>query len=197
VNGDLASRAPTVTVDAGALSGSVDTASGILVFRGIPYAAPPVGDRRWRAPAPLEHWSGVRAADRLGKNCVQAQPYSDIDPFAAGVSEDCLYLNVWTTGLDAGAKRPVMVWIYWRRLQRGLRWRGAAQRGASRAERRRRRQRSTIGWAHSGSLHIRRSPRRPAVARATMAFSIRSRRCSGSSATSRNRWGSFSRHDLR
>ena len=112
VNGDLASRVPTVTVDAGALSGAVDTASGVLVFRGIPYAAPPVGDRRWRAPAPLEHWSGVRAADRLGKNCVQAQPYSDIDPFAAGVSEDCLYLNVWTTGLDAGAKRPVMVWIY-------------------------------------------------------------------------------------
>ena len=111
MSGDLvASPAPTVTVDVGALSGSVDT-SGVLVFRGIPYAAPPVGDRRWRAPAPLDHWNGVRAADRLGKNCVQAQVYSDIDPFAAGVSEDCLNLNVWTTSFD-GAKRPVMVWIH-------------------------------------------------------------------------------------
>jgi para-nitrobenzyl esterase len=113
MSGDLlSSRSPTVAVDAGKLSGAVDTATGILVFRGIPYAAPPVGDRRWRAPAPLAHWSGVRAADRLGKNCVQGQVYSDIDPFAAGVSEDCLYLNVWTAGLDAGAKRPVLVWIH-------------------------------------------------------------------------------------
>jgi para-nitrobenzyl esterase len=54
----------------------------------------------------------VRAADRLGKNCMQVQVFSDIDPFTAGVSEDCLYLNVWTTGADASAKRPVMVWIY-------------------------------------------------------------------------------------
>jgi para-nitrobenzyl esterase len=106
------SASPTVTVDAGSLAGSVDGSSGVLVFRGIPYAAPPVGDGRWRAPAPVATWSGVRAADRLGKNCMQGQPYSDIDPFVAGVSEDCLYLNVWTTGLDAGAKRPVMVWIY-------------------------------------------------------------------------------------
>ena len=107
-----APTAPTVTVDAGSLSGSLDSASGVFVFRGIPYAAPPTGDLRWRAPAPLAHWTGVRAADLLGKNCVQAQVFSDIDPFAAGVSEDCLYLNVWTTGVDASAKRPVMVWIY-------------------------------------------------------------------------------------
>lgn len=112
VSGDvLAPRTPTVSIDAGSLSGAIDS-SGVPVFRGIPYAAPPVGDLRWRAPAPLSHWTGLRAADRLGKNCVQAQPYSDIDPFAAGVSEDCLYLNVWTAALDANAARPVMVWIY-------------------------------------------------------------------------------------
>ena len=65
MSGDLSvSRAPTVKVDAGVLSGSVDT-SGVLVFRGIPYAAPPVGDRRWRAPAPLAPWNGVRAAVTL------------------------------------------------------------------------------------------------------------------------------------
>ena len=106
------SVAPTVTLDAGAVSGSVEPASDVLVFRGIPYAAPPTGERRWRPPAPVAHWSGVRAADRLGKNCMQPQVYSDIDPFAAGVSEDCLYLNVFTGGLDASAKRPVMVWIH-------------------------------------------------------------------------------------
>ncbi len=103
------SGAATVTTDAGSLAGAVD-ASGVLIFRGIPYAAPPVGDLRWRAPAPVVHWSGVRSAERLGKNCMQDQLYSDIDPFAAGVSEDCLYLNVWTTNVNA--KRPVMVWIH-------------------------------------------------------------------------------------
>src|SRR5215510_6540056 len=110
---DLAQpTAPTVTIDAGPLAGSVDSSTGVLVFRGVPYAAPPVGDLRWRTPMPAAHWTGVRAADRLGKNCVQAQIYSDIDPFAAGVSEDCLYLNVWTTALGTSVKRPVMVWIY-------------------------------------------------------------------------------------
>ena len=111
MTGGTAPAAPAVTVDAGALAGAVDS-SGVFVFRGVPYAAPPVGDLRWRPPAPVVHWSGARAANRLGKNCVQDQIYGDIDPFAAGISEDCLYLNVWTTDLDSAAKRPVMVWIY-------------------------------------------------------------------------------------
>ena len=104
--------APIVTVDAGRLSGAVDASSGVLVFRGIPYAAAPVGEGRWRAPAAVAPWTGVRDAGRLGKNCVQDQVYSDIDPFAAGVSEDCLNLNVWTATADANARRPVMVWIH-------------------------------------------------------------------------------------
>jgi len=109
---DIPSAAsPTVAIDAGSLVGTVDT-SGVLLYRGIPYAAPPVGNLRWRAPSPVASWSGTRAAKQLGKNCVQSQIYSDIDAFAAGVSEDCLYLNVWTAGLDANAKRPVMVWIH-------------------------------------------------------------------------------------
>ena len=99
-----------MVVDAGTLAGAVDT-SGVLVFRGVPYAAPPVGDLRWRPPQALSSWSGVRAADRLGKNCMQGQVYSDIDPFAAGVSEDCLNLNVWTTTLDARLTGPcVRAW---------------------------------------------------------------------------------------
>jgi para-nitrobenzyl esterase len=102
---------PRVTIDTGTLEGAVDSATGVLVFRGVPYAAPPVGQLRWKPPAPAAKWSGVRQADKLGHNCMQGQPFSDIDPYAAGVSEDCLYLNVWTTSLG-GARRPVMVWIH-------------------------------------------------------------------------------------
>ena len=103
---------PVVATEGGVLSGAVDPSSGVFVFRGISYAAPPVGDARWRAPARAASWTGVRSAEKDGKNCVQDQVYSDIDAFAAGISEDCLYLNVWTTTASANAGRPVMVWIH-------------------------------------------------------------------------------------
>ncbi len=116
-----AAAPPRVAVDAGTLEGAVDSATGVLVFRGVPYAAPPVGALRWRPPQPAARWTGVRPATQLGRNCVQPQMYDDIDPFAAGVSEDCLYLNVWTSALPdaaggagrrAAAGRPVLVWIH-------------------------------------------------------------------------------------
>src|SRR5881392_2023744 len=104
---------PRVTIDTGTLEGSVDSTTGILVFRGIPYAAPPVGTLRWRPPRPAARWAGIRPARELGHNCMQGQPYGDIDPYAAGVSEDCLHLNVWTSSLGSRAPgRPVMVWIH-------------------------------------------------------------------------------------
>jgi para-nitrobenzyl esterase len=99
-----------VATDAGTLEGRVDSLNNVLVFSGIPYAAPPVGALRWRPPQPAGSWQGVRDASRLAHNCMQLQPYGDIDPFTAGVSEDCLYLNVWSKSLDGS--RPVMVWIH-------------------------------------------------------------------------------------
>ena len=104
---------PRVTINAGTIEGAVDSATGVTVFRGIPYAAPPVGELRWRPPQPTQPWRGVRDAKQLGRNCMQHRPWDDIDPFTAGISEDCLFLNVWTNSLDTRAsRRPVMVWIH-------------------------------------------------------------------------------------
>ncbi|HEY7285374.1 MAG TPA: carboxylesterase family protein [Vicinamibacterales bacterium] len=108
----VVSAAPdTVKVDGGRIAGTA--ASGVRVFRGIPFAAPPVGDLRWKAPQPVSPWDGVRAADKFGPQCVQT-PYPAGSVYAmepAPQSEDCLYLNIWTTA-NAGDKRPVMVWIH-------------------------------------------------------------------------------------
>jgi para-nitrobenzyl esterase len=108
---------PVKTAD-GLLSG-VTLPSGIRVFKGIPFGAPPVGPLRWRDPQPVEKWTGVRKADTFGNVCVQpAQPKRfpnnvSVDlPDSPKVSEDCLYLNVWTGAANANERRPVMVWIF-------------------------------------------------------------------------------------
>jgi para-nitrobenzyl esterase len=93
-----------VKTDAGMVSGINDASTGVRIYKGIPFAAPPVGDLRWRAPKPAAHWDGVRQADKFGPTCMQGN--------GNGSSEDCLYLNVWTGAKSANEKRPVMVWIY-------------------------------------------------------------------------------------
>src|SRR4051794_32913743 len=93
--------APAVTITPGGLRGSALGAGA--VFKGIPFAAPPVGDLRWREPMPVKAWSGVRDATKFGSRCMQTGP---------NVSEDCLYLNVWVSEWPAKSRKPVMVWIH-------------------------------------------------------------------------------------
>jgi para-nitrobenzyl esterase len=97
-----------VKIDTGLISGTTTTSDEVRVFKGIPFAAPPVGDLRWRAPQPAAHWDGVRKADQFGPVCMQqSRPGSTPAP-----SEDCLYVNVWTGAKAGSERRPVIVWTY-------------------------------------------------------------------------------------
>jgi para-nitrobenzyl esterase len=111
-----AAQPKVVGTDAGKVSGVTD-AQGVTSYKGIPFATPPVGKLRWQPPQPVEHWAGVRKADRFGNACFQNEAHSRLpwtEPFMeqGPVSEDCLYLNVWTAAKSAGERRPVMVYIY-------------------------------------------------------------------------------------
>lgn len=102
---------PTASTRAGVVEGR--TQNGLDVFLGIPFAAPPVGALRWREPRAVAAWTGTRKADAYAASCMQKPGI----PVSAGgtagaLSEDCLYLNVWTPRSGEGGKRPVMVWIH-------------------------------------------------------------------------------------
>jgi len=99
-----------VKIDSGALKGVDD--GTVVAFKGIPYAAPPVGNLRWRAPQPAAPWSGVRSAAEYGSDCMQLPFPGDAAPLGTPPAEDCLVLNVWTPSHASGKKLPVMVWIY-------------------------------------------------------------------------------------
>ncbi|NYF81047.1 carboxylesterase/lipase family protein [Granulicella arctica] len=94
----------------GKVEGKVDGQT--RAFLGIPFAAPPVGPLRWKAPMAPAKWSGVRQATEFGNHCMQPTIYNDMVFRDPGISEDCLTLNVWTPAKDKKAKLPVMVWIY-------------------------------------------------------------------------------------
>jgi para-nitrobenzyl esterase len=105
-----------VTTGGGQLSGLSARDASVRVFKGIPYAAPPVGPRRWKAPEPAAPWTGVRAADRFAPGCMQTVagarlPWTEEFMHQGAVDEDCLYLNVWTPA-GRGGRRPVFVYLY-------------------------------------------------------------------------------------
>jgi para-nitrobenzyl esterase len=98
-----------VTVGGGILEGTVGADPSVRVFKGVPFAAPPVGDLRWRAPQPVPSWKGVRKADEWGTRCMQGPMFGPLRSREKAMGEDCLYLNVWTTAKTAKEKRPVLV----------------------------------------------------------------------------------------
>ncbi|WP_171012677.1 MULTISPECIES: carboxylesterase family protein [unclassified Sphingomonas] len=103
-------QAQEVRTDRGTLRGT--TAEGVTSFKGIPYAAAPVGPLRWHAPMPVPAWTGTRDAAGYGNDCVQARMPGDLANTTLPMSEDCLFLNVWTPRPRAGAKLAVMVYIH-------------------------------------------------------------------------------------
>ena len=106
-----------VRVAGGVASGVPGRDASITVFKGLPFAAPPVGEARWRAPRPVVGWTGVRKADQFGANCMQTiveekKPWTYEFMAHGPVSEDCLFLNVWTGARAVSEKRPVYVYIH-------------------------------------------------------------------------------------
>ena len=94
----------------GMIESTVPPKDGVRSFKGIPFAQPPVGDLRWREPQPVKNWPDVRNADRFGAACMQRlSPNADYWLRSDGMSEDCLYLNVWTPAKSGREKLPVLV----------------------------------------------------------------------------------------
>jgi len=100
-----------IRIETGSVSGVAGTNADVRVFKGIPFAAPPLGDLRWRPPQPPAHWEGVRKAEEFSPVCMQNR-FPGANTSGPAPSEDCLYLNVWTAAKSASEKRPVIVWTY-------------------------------------------------------------------------------------
>lgn len=96
----------------GVVEGTERQKTGVTIFKGIPYAAPPIGDLRWQSPQPAKNWKDVRQATKFAARCMQQPVFSDMVFRSDGMSEDCLYLNVWTPANKKGEKLPVLVYFY-------------------------------------------------------------------------------------
>lgn len=109
---------PQVKTANGTLEGVIET-SGVVSYKGIPFAQPPVGNLRWKEPQAPKNWTGVRKADHFGPQAMQRYIYSDMQFRSDGKSEDCLYLNVWTPSQAKGKKLAVLVYFYGGGFQAG------------------------------------------------------------------------------
>lgn len=107
----LSQTNPRVKLASGTLEG-VTESSGIRSYKGIPFAQPPVGDLRWREPQPVKNWQGTRQANAFGPRAMQRAIFGDMNFRSNGVSEDCLYLNVWTPAKSEKERLPVLVYFY-------------------------------------------------------------------------------------
>ncbi len=99
-------------VENGVIEGNYDTKTGVQFYLGIPFAKPPVGPLRWKAPQPLENWKGILPTKKFGPRAVQAIVFGDMNSRSDGISEDCLYLNVWTPAKRNTKNLPVLVYFY-------------------------------------------------------------------------------------
>jgi len=96
----------------GVVEGAGRQSSGVRIFKGIPFAQPPLGDLRWKEPQPVKSWQGVRPATQFGPRCMQAPIFGDMGFRSNGMSEDCLYLNVWTPAKKENERLPVLVYFF-------------------------------------------------------------------------------------
>jgi para-nitrobenzyl esterase len=100
------------TIENGIIEGNYDTKTGIQTYFGIPFAKPPIGDLRWRAPQPVQNWTGVKQTKKFSPRPMQAVVFGDMNSRSDGVSEDCLYLNVWTPAKRNAKDLPVLLYYY-------------------------------------------------------------------------------------
>ncbi|HKQ73087.1 MAG TPA: carboxylesterase family protein [Blastocatellia bacterium] len=101
-----------VKIANGTLEGITDKSSGVRSFKGIPFGEPPVGNLRWKPPQPVKNWEGARKADKFGPRCMQRPIFGDMGFRSNGMSEDCLYLNVWTPAKSGNEKLPVLIYFF-------------------------------------------------------------------------------------
>lgn len=100
------------TIENGVIEGNYDTKTGIQTYFGVPFAKPPVGELRWKAPQPLTNWSGVKETKKFGPRPMQTIVFGDMNSRSNGLNEDCLYLNVWTPAKRNTKDLPVLVYFY-------------------------------------------------------------------------------------